>query len=283
MNLIFKYFKFKKNLKYYLNKMSQFETNQQLARCGLSSQDLSVRSPFDQSYLQQYNTLSQNAQTYPSDNVQNMPRLSPFEQNVRENYAKARQVHTQVKHLTNPYSQCMGCHSIHNAEQNRSTFDQQYLDTYNKLAKNASAYPAIDSDKNPPLTPFMPCHNLPYIHCPASKPRHLPPHSRPSPGPRHLPPHSRPSPGPRHLPPHSRPSPGPRHLPPHSRPSPSLPFLSLPDSDSTTPCVAECNAAEETSACVRACNAAEETACRDACVRACEADGVARACVARTK
>ena len=41
---------------------SQFETNQQLkrqARQGLSSQDLSVRSPSDQRYLHTYNTLSQ--------------------------------------------------------------------------------------------------------------------------------------------------------------------------------------------------------------------------------
>jgi hypothetical protein len=150
--------------------MSQFETNQQLARQarqGLSSQDLSVRSPFDRAYLQQYNTLSQNAHTYPSDNVQNMPRLSPFEQNVRENYARA--LHTQAKNLTNPYSQCMGCHSIHNAEQNRSSFDQQYLQTYNTLAKNATAYPAMHPNQNPPLSPGMPCGNPPDIHCPGSR------------------------------------------------------------------------------------------------------------------
>ena len=51
-------------------------TNQ--AKCGLSSQDLSVRSPFDQAYLQRYNTLAQNAIAYPAMNVQNMPSLSPY-------------------------------------------------------------------------------------------------------------------------------------------------------------------------------------------------------------
>jgi hypothetical protein len=159
--------------------MSQFETNQQLAKCGLSSQDLSARSPFDQSYLQQYNTLSQNAIAYPSDNVKNMPRLSPFEQNVRENYARA--LHTQVKNLPNTYSQCMGCHSIHNAEQNRSSFDQQYLDRYNTLAKNATAYPAMHPNKNPPLSPFMPCEAPMDKHCPRHlAPAHLAPGLRPA-------------------------------------------------------------------------------------------------------
>ena len=148
--------------------MSQFETNQQLARQarkGLSSQDLSVRSPFDQSYLRQYNTLSQQALAYPAMNVQNMPRLSPFEQNVREGYARA--VHTKVRNLTNPYSQCMGCHSIHNAEQNRSPFDQKFNHQYNTLSNNATVYPAMHPSQNPPLSPGMPCQNPPDVPRPA--------------------------------------------------------------------------------------------------------------------
>ena len=102
-----------------------------------------------------------------------MPRLSPFEQNIRENYARA--LRTQVKNLTNPYSQCMGCHSIHNAEQNRSPFDRQYLHTYNPLSHNATAYPAMHPNQNPPLSPGMPCEAPMDIHCP------LPPRPRPRP------------------------------------------------------------------------------------------------------
>jgi hypothetical protein len=50
-------------------------TNQ--AKCGLGSQDLSARSPFDQAYLQQYNTLSQNAIAYPAMHPNQNPPLSP--------------------------------------------------------------------------------------------------------------------------------------------------------------------------------------------------------------
>ena len=64
-------------------------TNQ--AKCGLSSQDLSARSPFDQAYLQQYNTLAQNAIAYPAMNVQNMPRLSPYHDSPYMNYPGSKE------------------------------------------------------------------------------------------------------------------------------------------------------------------------------------------------
>jgi hypothetical protein len=101
--------------------MSQFETNQQLAKCGLSSQDLSVRSPFDQSYLQQYNTLAQNAQTYPSDNVKNMPRLSPYHDSPYMNYPGSKEGYhlgnTQKGNYPPPGAECNTCKKIPTLEE----------------------------------------------------------------------------------------------------------------------------------------------------------------------
>jgi len=157
-------------------------TKQQLARQarqGLSSQDLSVRSPFDKKFLRQYNTLSQQAVAYPAMNPNQNPPLSPgmpceAPMDIhcpvsKEGYARA--VHTKVRNLTNPYSQCMGCHSIYNAEQNRSPFDQKFNRQYNTLSNNATVYPAMHPNQNPPLSPGMPCQNPPDVHCPRPSPR----------------------------------------------------------------------------------------------------------------
>ena len=94
--------------------MSQFETNQQLARCGLSSQDLSVRSPFDQAYLQQYNTLAQNAIAYPAMNVQNMPRLSPYHDSPYMNYPGSKEGYHLGNTQKGSYSlsECNTCKKI---------------------------------------------------------------------------------------------------------------------------------------------------------------------------
>ena len=128
---------------------SSFEENKQLntqarrwPKAYLGPENEGIRSAFDKNYLKMYNPLALNAFTLPRSN----------ESQVRENYCAncGAPKQKKVKNLTNPYSQCERCMSIHMAQMpanitpnagGRSQYDRYYNKKYDALAKHAFTLP----------------------------------------------------------------------------------------------------------------------------------------------
>ena len=137
---------------------SNFETNQQLAQEAQNFGNfLNVRSQFDQQYLSQYDPLSLQADTGPSDLLKRVPNWVTGTSSIVEGYC-GDAVFTAEQNVQKPYSQCAPCNSIYCAQQaasaqgcpiasqgsmavlgpgGRSKYDLQYDSQYEKLSMGA--------------------------------------------------------------------------------------------------------------------------------------------------
>ena len=186
---------------------SNFETNQQLAQEAQNFGNfLNVRSQFDQQYLSQYDPLSLQADTGPSDLLKHVPNWVTGTSSIVEGYC-GDAVFTAEQNVQKPYSQCAPCNSIYCAQQaasaqgcpiasqgsmavlgpgGRSKYDLQYDSQYEKLSMGADTNFAGHGAQPNWVTGTR---IITGGGTPQPRPRSLPPQPRP----RSLPPQPRPT------------------------------------------------------------------------------------------
>jgi len=189
---------------------SNFETNQQLAQEAQNFGNfLNVRSQFDQQYLSQYDPLSLQADTGPSDLLKRVPNWVTGTSSIVEGYC-GDAVFTAEQNVQKPYSQCAPCNSIYCAQQaasaqgcpiasqgsmavlgpgGRSKYDLQYDSQYEKLSMAADTNFAGHGAQPNWVTGTRIITGGGTAPTPQPRPRSLPPQPRP----RSLPPQPRPT------------------------------------------------------------------------------------------